>query len=388
MKELHFLVEECEKMFDSSTGRLREEFRYVRCPVCDGSKFSPRFNLRGFNYMNCCSCGFVFVNPRPSDHLLKDFYNSPFYSSFSIVVEIPRILSGEPYYSTSLSLQDYASAADVLNPLDKSYKVLDVGCGTGSFLQYLNDKLGFTNLLGIEYGENQVSFAQKHRNFPVRVASLDRLYKEGLSFDIVTLIEVIEHVNNLHGILQSITKVLKPGGYLLMTTPNVGTLAFLMNGEFGTFFNAPNHLNYFSDSTLSRLVARYGFVTERIFLDQNKYATLSPKTHIYFRKNSREWRSAGSMYDDVDLTVIIPASLRKEGNEAVIRYLRSEDVQREIQAKIPELKPKETINSSENRKHARPFWKRAAKEVLHKVNDLLRLFDRPSHLVALYRLKG
>lgn len=79
------------------------------------------------------------------------------------------------------------------------------------------------------------------------------------SFDVVNLAEVIEHVPDPLGLLSEIRRVLRAGGLLMLSTPNVRRLTWGRNKE-----DFPHHLYEFSTKTLSRLVSEAGFVNIRI----------------------------------------------------------------------------------------------------------------------------
>lgn len=101
----------------------------------------------------------------------------------------------------------------------KGKKFLDVGCGLGFFASKAG-KLG-ADVYGIDIGERLINISRKrYPKGKFSVASAARLPFKDNSFDLILCTEVIEHVNNQNKALSEIFRVLKKGGYLVLTTPN------------------------------------------------------------------------------------------------------------------------------------------------------------------------
>jgi SAM-dependent methyltransferase len=103
--------------------------------------------------------------------------------------------------------------------------LLDVGCAAGTFLGLI-PRERFARQLGVDIVAKQVDWANVHYGRPWRefktVQSLDELIDAGESFDCVTLIEVIEHLDEslIRAVLGQVARLLRPGGCLVLTTPN------------------------------------------------------------------------------------------------------------------------------------------------------------------------
>jgi SAM-dependent methyltransferase len=151
--------------------------------------------------------------------------------------------------------------------LGMSAAILDVGCGSGAWLERLHAR-GFVNLTGIDQDVGQWScpharVEQVDLNVPDWTAVRGR-------YSLITAIEVVEHVENIGIFFDNLTSLLAPGGSILLTTPNVESLAarlrFLLLCQLKQFdsIGDPTHLFPVLSATLPRVLQRRGLrVAER-----------------------------------------------------------------------------------------------------------------------------
>ncbi len=110
-------------------------------------------------------------------------------------------------------------------PTRPGQSLLDIGCFAGTFLARLSPAV-FSDQLGVDIIQKQVEYAQQKYGTDWRrfqyVRSLAELSSLGRQFDCVTLIEVIEHLSaeEIRTVLRSIRGLLKPGGKLIISSPN------------------------------------------------------------------------------------------------------------------------------------------------------------------------
>lgn len=163
-------------------------------------------------------------------------------------------------------------------PSEREIKILDLGCGNGSFSNFLT-KLGYT-VLGIEESSAGIAIAQQ--NYPdceFRQGSIYDLSDPELkhSFDAVISVEVIEHLSNPRALVTAAKYCLKPGGKFIITTPYHGylkNLALAVSGKMDAHFTAlwdGGHIKFFSVPTLTQLLK-----TENCTDIQFKYAGRIP----------------------------------------------------------------------------------------------------------------
>jgi SAM-dependent methyltransferase len=101
-------------------------------------------------------------------------------------------------------------------PRGRQKRILDVGCGTGTFLKYLSR---YGDPLGVDLDEKAIAFCQKRGVGPVQKIDSFPLPFEDNSFDLVTMLDVLEHIDDDQGTLRDIYRVLRPGGVLMVAVP-------------------------------------------------------------------------------------------------------------------------------------------------------------------------
>jgi 2-polyprenyl-3-methyl-5-hydroxy-6-metoxy-1,4-benzoquinol methylase len=103
-------------------------------------------------------------------------------------------------------------------------KYVDIGCGDGSYTLIISKKLQCRDVYGVDIDEDRILLASKRGIITIKAdLSKERLPLAENSIDIVTALEVIEHLVNPDNMLQETYKILKPGGYLIITTPNLAS---------------------------------------------------------------------------------------------------------------------------------------------------------------------
>ncbi len=95
-------------------------------------------------------------------------------------------------------------------------KILDVGCGTGTMLTHLAT---YGKAQGVDIDEEAVGYCRERGLLDVQVGELEKLPFGDASFDLVTALDVVEHIDDDLAALREIGRVLRPGGHLLMTVP-------------------------------------------------------------------------------------------------------------------------------------------------------------------------
>lgn len=232
-----------------------DEFVYVPCPACSADDSSPKFDKNSISYVNCRQCQTLYVNPRPSPNVLEWFYRgSPNYAYWNNIV-FPA--------SEAARLQKiFIPRVDQLLALCRKYSVetnaiMEVGAGFGTFCAEVKGRNLFSRVVAVEPTPDLANTCKK-RGLEVLEQPIEQIELDNSSlFNVVASFEVIEHLFSPIDFVRHMTKLLIPGGLLILTCPNV--LGFDIE-TLGAASNTVDHehLNYFNPRSLGRLLAECG----------------------------------------------------------------------------------------------------------------------------------
>ncbi len=141
-------------------------------------------------------------------------------------------------------------------------RLLDVGCGAGSFLGYMQ-QIGW-EVEGVDFDPVAARNASL-KGVQVRVGSLESQLYPDASFDAVTMSHFIEHVHDPRELVAECRRILKPGGQLVIVTPNSESFGHGLYGKYWMHLDPPRHLHLFNARNLSRMVVGAGFHQARTF---------------------------------------------------------------------------------------------------------------------------
>lgn len=167
-------------------------------------------------------------------------------------------------HAWSMTKPDRIRLKKSLSFMPSGIKVLDVGCFSGDIGQRIRD-LG-NEVYGLELSAPAIKKA-KNRISVIR-HDLDNFFplKDG-SFDAVFAGEVIEHLFDVDKFLEETRRVLKHGGILVITTPNLVSFWNRFRALFGKAFIDVNtdkqHIRFFTRASLTKLLESHGFVAEK-----------------------------------------------------------------------------------------------------------------------------
>lgn len=245
-----------------------------------------RFGLGGsYSIVRCCDCGLVRTEPQPED--LGRFYPSDQYYSFG-APEVPRLVGaavrrryGETDPVGRLFRIAEALAAARLGgvPPGPPGDVLDVGCGSGSFLLAL--QAAGWRCSGVEIDPGAVDAAHQAGLIGVRQGDLVQAGFPDSSIDVVRFWHSLEHLRSPRAALAEARRILRPGGKLVVGVPNFGSLLSTVLRSRWFPLEVPRHLWHFDRARLRALAVRTAFQVERIRCISSSAAILG--TVDYFR---------------------------------------------------------------------------------------------------------
>jgi len=196
----------------------------------------------------CRDCGFIFADER----------------ELSSLVEMYERVEDPAYEQTqgTRRLQMEWLLARIRQARPNASTLLDIGAGTGMLVGAAAN-LGF-GACGIEPSHALVDAALRHNRVKLLQGTFPHPQLEGQTFDVITLIDVIEHVNAPVELLRACASALNPGGIAVVVTPDVRSLAARVLGKRWWHFRIA-HVGYFSAKSLEAAVRRAGLRPLRKF---------------------------------------------------------------------------------------------------------------------------
>ena len=243
---------------------MKLEFEETSCCICGScarttwlTGLKDRWFAREetFTLVRCAGCGHIYQNPRPtakSLHLCYPQDYEPYHGMRNPVVAFLKrlVLTKE--------------VRECLHRKRPPATVLEIGCAHGEFLEALQGA-GFQTR-GVEFDPEAARRAQE-RGLDVLAGTLrEAALADGFA-DIAYMKQVIEHLPDVPETLTEIHRILKPGGWLLVATPNVDCPLVRRFGGDTFDLEIPRHLNLFSVATLRQQLERCRFAVERVCHD-------------------------------------------------------------------------------------------------------------------------
>jgi 2-polyprenyl-3-methyl-5-hydroxy-6-metoxy-1,4-benzoquinol methylase len=247
-------------MLALDVGRLNS----VACDLCGGNRTRPVvIRPDGLSVEECFECGLCYLNPRPASDLIQNLYDGDYFSKNGQSTE-GSYRYGYNDYLGEANKRLLAKAADsrlrlaspYLNILGKS--CLEIGCATGEFCELIADKA--RNVVGIDLsGEAIATATGRYPRINFRQGNLSAL-REHDQFDAIFGFEVIEHIESPAAFLRELADHLKPGGRLVITTPNYNCGKRVGAQRWSGFQSSLEHLYFFNSESLSRYAKNVGLV--------------------------------------------------------------------------------------------------------------------------------
>ena len=255
-----------------STPVTAEKNYAVPCALCGGSRFAVHLCCEGFSYLRCTACDLVQMNPQPLIGAVETRYQEGYgeaYLAYELTNEQNFLALQER------SLQDIGFGTIEKNMhLQGRFALLDIGCATGALLETLRNR-GWA-VQGVEICLPSAHYARRVRNLEVHSLPLAENYFPAESFDVILASHLIEHLNDPAAFVKEVHRILRTGGYFLITTPNIaGFQSRLFKNRWRSAIF--DHLYLFSVKTLSKLLTQSGFEIEKVITWGGLAAGTAPK---------------------------------------------------------------------------------------------------------------
>lgn len=244
------------------------------CPLCQSENSTPEmiiedlaFSRESFSLNKCKDCDFLYTNPVPSDpsrYYSTDNYISHQTSFTSITDIVYSLVRNFSFHYKYRLISDGDSASNLL----------DIGCGTGQFLKYMQKKNW--DIGGVEKSESPRLQAERVLSKTIQ----EDIFQITAKYEVVTLWHVLEHLPNLNATVAHLKTLLNANGHIYFALPNYKSLDAKEYKEYWAGYDVPRHLYHFDQSTFHKLMSRNGMKivsTHPLYFDSFYVSLLSEK---------------------------------------------------------------------------------------------------------------
>ncbi len=226
----------------------------VACPLCGGETWLPRVVRQGHRMVECRGCGLWYLNPMPSRAALANVYCDQYFESAS---------------AQQTGYADYAGMADDWRDTFRRRLALVAGRVGGGRLLDVGGGFGYLADAAVPYFRERwvvelaASAADRvARDHRVLVGAWETVEVPEEYFDVVSMQDCLEHFPDPLAALAKVRRVLRPGGVLLVVTPNVGSWIARLQRRRWVSLKFPEHVALYSRATLRRACAAAGLRIE------------------------------------------------------------------------------------------------------------------------------
>lgn len=234
----------------------QSRFEHVNCPACQQNNSTFKYKKDSLDYVVCNNCTTMYMNPRPGQELIIEFYkqsaNYAYWNQYIFPASeakrrqrifVPRVDRVIEY------CEKYGSGKDT---------ILEVGAGFGTFCEEMLSRHYFKRIIGIE-PTPALAETCRSKGFEVIEEAVENIhFSEEEKVDVVVNFEVIEHLFSPKFFIEKCAELLKKNGLFVVTCPNgegfdiktLGTVSKTVDHE---------HVNYFNPDSLKLLLENCGF---------------------------------------------------------------------------------------------------------------------------------
>jgi len=229
-----------------------DQFVRVCCPACGGADSHLAFTKNGFTYERCAACETVLMNPRAGADLMAAFYRQ----SKNYAYWNKHIF---PATEQSRRQHIFKPRADALIDLCSRFgagteSIMDVGAAFGTFCNEIRDRCFFDQVIALEPTPDLAATCVK-RGLETIESGIERIALPSASLDVITAFEVIEHLFDPFDFVSRAARLLRVGGLLVLSCPNVEGFDVAMLGCRSNTIDH-EHVNYFHARSIKNLLNR------------------------------------------------------------------------------------------------------------------------------------
>jgi 2-polyprenyl-3-methyl-5-hydroxy-6-metoxy-1,4-benzoquinol methylase len=230
----------------SIPAHLQEDIRCCVCANSDKNQFDLLYQKENFAVVTCNHCSFQFIPP---------YYRKKIeYTQYKNEEVTKAVRQGNNW----IKIQRHKLRLNWIKKFKPSGSLFDLGAGWGHFMLAAKEE-GYS-IYGIEIAEQPYRYCVDDLKLPVEHIDFFKM-DPSKKFDVITLWDVLEHIDKADEFVAKIAELTAPGGYLILQVPQIDSF-FAKRHKDQWKMMGLDHVNYFGKSTIKRLLERHGFEVE------------------------------------------------------------------------------------------------------------------------------
>lgn len=235
----------------------------LNCRLCKSKDIFVKYKVNDWKVGCCRKCGFWQVLEKPKNQELFEIYNTKYFKRGKYIIKDK---------ATDLENKRRISWLKQ-NGLKKGARILDIGCATGGFIKMARNQFDTWGLDISEFAVERARLNNPGISQQIKAGRIEELKFPDNFFDCIVLWDVIEHLWDPLRTVSKLVKILKPGGMLTISTPNIGAPSAFLMGKHWHFMTLPEHLCFFNKNTINYLFKMTG-LTPLNWMTQGKWVNL------------------------------------------------------------------------------------------------------------------
>jgi 2-polyprenyl-3-methyl-5-hydroxy-6-metoxy-1,4-benzoquinol methylase len=231
---------------------------YTQCPVCASDKIAPQLTAKDytvsqqqFSIWHCSNCTVRFTQDVPEQNAIGAFYQSDNYISHS---DTKKGIVNSLYHLVRRRTSNAKRQLIVDETGMNKGEILDIGCGTGAFLNTM--KTAGWAITGLE--PDDIARKKATELYGIQPQSPEKLFElQSATYNAITMWHVLEHVHELHAYIKQLHHLLTPQGKIFIAVPNYTSYDAGLYNDSWAAYDVPRHLYHFSPASMEHLLTTY-----------------------------------------------------------------------------------------------------------------------------------
>lgn len=224
-------------------------FRRDSCEICGSANLNEFASIGHRKIAACRKCGFVFSNEFNPQKISDAYSSIPTHAKMSGLEKDTKIRA------------DLIRTLARFRELSINHRLLDVGAGTGEFVTALHGLYPALEIYSVQKTKHAQDLISEKMGpdalLGTESASIENIDKQ---FDIITMLQTLEHLKQPQKTLKILYNILKPGGILFISVPNINSYQVLLRGIDNNYcFSNETHLQFYSKKSLGSMLLQAGF---------------------------------------------------------------------------------------------------------------------------------